>query len=54
MLSFLENLPVVDETGCLVIEHEEPNARSISSDVMCTLYSEDGNNLRLALAAAYY
>jgi len=45
---------VVDEGGCLVLEHEEPNARSISSDVLCTLYTEDGENLKKALAAAYY
>jgi len=44
----------VDENGCFVLEHEEPISRSISSDVICTLYTEDGEYLKKALAGAYY
>jgi len=54
ILNFIKTLPYSDEKSCSVLEIEEPNTRSIKTELMCTVFPEEGDDLKLALDKAFY
>ena len=54
ILNFIDQLPNIDEKGCVILEFDEPKTRTRVSEVVCTLFSEDGDSLVSAFNNAYY
>ena len=54
IFNFIDQMPTVDEKGCVVIEFDEPRTRTRTSEIICSLFPEDGESLRLAFSNAYY
>ena len=54
ILNFIKQLPHSDEQCCAVLEFEEPNTRSTRSELVCTVFPEEGGDLKIAIDQAYY
>lgn len=54
ILNFLDQMPTIDESGCAILEFDEPKTRTRISEIVCSLFAEDGDSLRSAFINAQY
>jgi len=54
IINFLDQLPTIDERGCVVLEFIEPKTRTRISEIICTLFPEDGDSMVTAFGNAFY
>ena len=54
IINYFDQLPGIEERGCMILEFEEPKTRCRVSEIVCSLFPEDGETLITAFANAYY
>ena len=54
ILEFIDQMPNIDEQGCVIVEFSEPKCRTRISEIVCAIFPEDGDSLRIAFGNAYY